>query len=117
MMKYESPEDERPTVADHQGRMGRPRYKHIEFCTNAETVWRKLQEGRWDWLGVKPDGPFVLGSPPAGGFSETERIVKFADDSLVGQHGVMVQEPLGNAQETWCESEAAARRNSVSSSS
>ena len=37
-----------------------PLYQYIEFCRNAETLWHKLQSGRWDWLGRKPDGQFVL---------------------------------------------------------
>lgn len=40
-----------------------PLYQYIEFCRNAQTLWNKLQEGRWDWLGRKPDGQFVLGRP------------------------------------------------------
>jgi hypothetical protein len=40
-----------------------PLYEYIEFCSNAETLWRKLDEGRWDWLGVHPRGQFVLGRP------------------------------------------------------
>ena len=40
-----------------------PLYEHIEFCRNAETLWHKLQSGRWDWLGVHPRGQFVLGTP------------------------------------------------------
>lgn len=40
-----------------------PLYQYIEFCRNTETLWHKLQEGRWDWLGRKPDGQFVLGRP------------------------------------------------------
>jgi hypothetical protein len=40
-----------------------PLYQYIEFCRDAETLWRKLQSGHWDWLGRKPDGQFVLGRP------------------------------------------------------
>ena len=40
-----------------------PVYETISFCTNPETLWRKLEEGRWDWLGVHPKGQYVLGSP------------------------------------------------------
>ena len=40
-----------------------PLYEYIEFCRNPETLWGKLQEGRWDWLGVHPRGQFVLGRP------------------------------------------------------
>ena len=39
-----------------------PLYDKIEFCRDAETLWRKI-ESKWDWLGVKPDGQFVLGYP------------------------------------------------------
>ncbi len=42
---------------------GGPLYRYIEFCRNPETLWGKLQEGRWDWLGVHPKGQFVLGRP------------------------------------------------------
>jgi hypothetical protein len=40
-----------------------PIYRTIEFCRNANTLWGKIESGRWDWLGVHPDGKFVLGSP------------------------------------------------------
>jgi hypothetical protein len=40
-----------------------PVYRNIEFCRNAETLWGKLREGRWDWLGVHPERQFVLGAP------------------------------------------------------
>lgn len=38
------------------------RLRTIEFCRNAKTLWGKIESGRWDWLGVHPDGQFVLGS-------------------------------------------------------
>jgi hypothetical protein len=41
-----------------------PLYERIEVCRDAETLWGKLNSGGWDWLGVKPDGVFVLGGPP-----------------------------------------------------
>lgn len=40
-----------------------PVYEKIEFCRNAKALWGKIQSGRWDWLGVHPDGKFVVGSP------------------------------------------------------
>lgn len=40
-----------------------PLYQNIEFCRSTETLWNKLQSGRWDWLGVHTKGQFVLGSP------------------------------------------------------
>src|SRR5215204_4051057 len=44
----------------------KPVYEKIEFCRNAKTLWGKLQSGRWGWLGVHPNGQFVLGSPRQG---------------------------------------------------
>jgi hypothetical protein len=44
----------------------KPVYEKIEFCRNAKTLWGKIQSGRWDWLGVHPNGQFVLGSPRQG---------------------------------------------------
>jgi hypothetical protein len=70
-----------------------PLYRYIEFCRNAETLWRKLESGRWDWLGRKPDGQFVLGRPRRWqdstvgvltGHPSAERGAK------AGQHGVRV---------------------------
>ncbi len=34
--------------------MATPRYAHIEFCRNEETLFGKLKSGRWEWLGVHP---------------------------------------------------------------
>lgn len=44
-----------------------PVYRNLEFCRNAETLWSKLHEGGWEWLGVHPEGQFVLGSPRRSG--------------------------------------------------
>jgi hypothetical protein len=68
---------------------GGPLYRHIDFCRNAETLWHKLQSDHWDWLGRKPDGQFVLGSPRLSG-----RIIPSVSlkvnrrDVKEGQHGV-----------------------------
>jgi hypothetical protein len=42
-----------------------PVYRKIEFVSDPERLWGKLKGGRWDWLGVHPEGQFVLGSPAA----------------------------------------------------
>ena len=71
---------------------GGPLYQYIEFCRNAETLWNKLQEGRWDWLGRKPDGQFVLGRPrrylesTVGALS----VVGTEPGAKQGRHGVRV---------------------------
>jgi hypothetical protein len=66
-----------------------PLYRNIEFCRSAETLWRKLKSGHWDWLGVHPKGQFVLGSPKVqvsqlGSIST--RLV--SPDAKEGVHGV-----------------------------
>lgn len=40
-----------------------PVYRNIEFVSDFERLWGKMSSGRWDWLGVRKDGQFVLGSP------------------------------------------------------
>lgn len=42
---------------------GQQAYAAIEFCSDAATLWAKIESGHWDWLGVKPRGQFVLGRP------------------------------------------------------
>ena len=42
-----------------------PIYRKIEFCKSPCSLWGKLESGRWDWIGIKPDGNFMLGSPAA----------------------------------------------------
>lgn len=44
---------------------GQQAYAAIEFCSDPEVLWAKIETGHWDWLGVKPDGQFVLGKPSA----------------------------------------------------
>ncbi|GAY07919.1 hypothetical protein [Pseudonocardia sp. N23] len=43
---------------------GQQLYTRIEFVRNAEALWAKIESGRYDWLGVAPEGQYVLGSPP-----------------------------------------------------
>jgi hypothetical protein len=73
-----------------------PVYKHIEFCRNAETLWRKI-ESKWDWLGVHRNGQFVVGYPKLRGRQlgslSTEVTRPGADP---GAHGVRLYVPLGS---------------------
>jgi hypothetical protein len=87
----------------------RPRYKHIEFCRNAETLWGKIRSGRWDWLGVHPDGRFVLGSPPTGRIQDGVGLEVVRGDAEEGRYGVVLHTPGGPAGSTWCESADEAR--------
>lgn len=45
-------------------RPGQQLYGAIEFVRNPEHLFGKIDSGRYDWLGVRPDGQFVVGSPP-----------------------------------------------------
>jgi hypothetical protein len=90
----------------------KPVYEKIEFCRNAETLWGKVQSGRWDWLGVHPDGQFVLGSPRQGkGFTMMVAPEKLNDSATRGEHGVRVRTPLGPPKggATWFRTEQQAR--------
>jgi hypothetical protein len=68
----------------------KPLYRYIEFCRNPETLWHKIESGDWDWLGVHPDGKFVLGRPKRSGGSS----LRAAPTVGSGRHGVFVQGPL-----------------------
>jgi hypothetical protein len=52
----------------YEGRhAGQQRYAVIEFCSSPQTLWKKMESGHWDWLGVvesKGSRRFVLGRPP-----------------------------------------------------
>lgn len=49
---------------------GQQLYRQISYCSNAETLWSKIESGHYDWLGVSPpekqsDKPrFIVGMPP-----------------------------------------------------
>ena len=81
-----------------------PVYLKIEFVSNAERLWGKLQSGRWDWLGVHPSGDFVLGSPPSSRMRDAFGIkVVRADGSR--EHGVRVftyPDHPDLCEEIWC---------------
>jgi hypothetical protein len=90
--------------------MTEPLYRHIEFCRNAETLWGKLQSGTWDWLGVHPDGKFVLGSPAANkGFQIRAAATVVQLPAEEGEHGVVTHTPHGLASAIWCPTEEAAK--------
>lgn len=46
---------------------GQPLYRVIEFCREPKALWDKIESGHWQWLGIRPDGMFVLGRPPRHG--------------------------------------------------
>jgi hypothetical protein len=85
----------------------KPVYEKIEFCRNAEALWGKIESGRWDWLGVHPDGKFVVGSPRQGkGFTMGAAPTIRKGGAKLGEHGVCVRTPLGpGPSKTWCQTE------------
>lgn len=86
-----------------------PVYRHIEFCRDAETLWGKMREGRWDWLGVHPKGQFVLGSPCAARLTDHVALTLTRGGASEGEHGVRVDtEPNGPSSFDWLPTEAAA---------
>lgn len=72
---------------------GEPRYEKIEFCHNAETLWGKIESGRYDWLGVHPKGQFVVGSPPASGLRLGGAVEVLRGGAEKGKHGVRTDVP------------------------
>lgn len=90
-----------------------PIYQHIEFCSDSATLWRKI-ESKWDWLGVKPDGTFVVGYPKrSGGSSLTVKGAQaVADNATIGEHGVRVRVPnSGGSNQHWFPTAARAREH------
>jgi hypothetical protein len=89
-----------------------PIYEKIEFCRNAWTLWGKIQSGRWDWLGIHPDGQFVLGSPrQRKGFTMMAAPEVVMDSANRSEHGVRVSTPLGPPRggASWYRTEQQAR--------
>lgn len=94
---------------------GGPIYQYIEFCRNAETLWHKLQSGRWDWLGRKPDGQFVLGSPRrARSIMSASPTIRRGKAAVEGKHGFRIYGwnglPKAPPSNEWFESAALAKK-------
>lgn len=82
-----------------------PTYRNIEFCSNPETLWGKLREGRWDWLGVHKKSGFVLGSPTRSGVMEAHAGFKVIRADGKASDGVRVMtDPRHEdlVEERWC---------------
>jgi hypothetical protein len=76
-------------------------YQHVEFCSDPGTLWRKV-ESKWDWLGVKPDGTYVVGYPRRGRMGGGGALCVTEENAEKGQHGVRTSVPLAvRAGERW----------------
>jgi hypothetical protein len=88
-----------------------PVYERLSFCDSPDTLWRKLQSGGWDWLGVKPDErTFVLGAPrrPRSGGMAALTVTRAG--AVPGEFGVRVRTPrFAPTSDAWCSSEDEAR--------
>jgi hypothetical protein len=85
---------------------GEPVYSKIEFCRDPKTLWGKIESGRWDWLGVHPEGQFVLGSPPASRITDNAAVQVDRGGAETGEHGIKVHVPRSkNARVEWFASE------------
>jgi hypothetical protein len=75
--------------------MATPMYQTVSFCRDEQTLWRKV-ETHWDFLGVKPDGQFVVGYPRHGeGFTMRAAATVVKAGATKGQHGVRIYVPRG----------------------
>ena len=85
----------------------KPVYEKNEFGRNAEALWGKIESGLWDWLGVHPDGQFVVGSPrQRKGSTARAALTIQRGNAKPGEHGVYVRTPLGpGPSKTWCQTE------------
>ncbi len=43
--------------------LGQQLYPVLEQCRKPEALWAKLATGKYDWLGVRRNGKYVLGRP------------------------------------------------------
>jgi hypothetical protein len=98
-------------------RTGQQKYAVIEYCSNAQTLWAKLESGKWEWLGVKDDGrrhTFVLGRPPRSGILTGSSGGGIREKDSTGEHRVQVETPKPpplkrGGSTTWCATEQRAR--------
>lgn len=89
--------------------MTAPLYRVIEFCSNAETLWKKLDSGHWDWLGVNTRRDYVVGRP-ARNRQRSSALTLVNAGAVPGEHGVRVRAPLSRSAPTWYATAAEAIR-------
>lgn len=82
-------------------RAGQQLYAVLTACKRPQTLWDKLSTGRYDWIGVRANGRFVLGSPRLAGVCAEAPVVHRAPGSD-GAHRVEYRGPLDRGpHEEW----------------
>lgn len=84
-------------------RVGQQLYATIEYCPDAETLWRRVESGHWDWLGVvKRDGRpmYVLGAPSIARSPGTVSTLIARARGTRERGRVVVQTPNGSRSES-----------------
>jgi hypothetical protein len=88
---------------------GQQLYALISHCRRPQKLWKRLATGRYDWLGVRADGRFVLGQPRLAPVHPTAPHVSKAEGAD-GSHRVEYAGPLDKRpSEEWYGSAEEAR--------
>jgi hypothetical protein len=72
---------------------GQQLYALISHCRRPQKLWKMLASGRYDWLGVRADGRFVLGQPRLAPLRRTAPEVSKAEGAD-GSHRIEYAGPL-----------------------
>jgi hypothetical protein len=69
-----------------------PVYQRIDYCSDTRTLWRKLQSGRWDWLGIDKNDNYILGYPKRkSGVTDSLMVEqRHGEDVVLGAHTVRI---------------------------
>ena len=62
--------------ADFEPEAGQQLYALVESCRKPEVLWDKLRTGKYDWLGLRRGGRFVIGRP------RLSAVVAFDDEAV-----------------------------------
>jgi hypothetical protein len=74
--------------------LGEQLYAVLEQCRKPEVLWDKLASGKYDWLGVRRNGKYVLGRPRLSAVPEDFRP---APDDARDRHRIEALAPLQRA--------------------
>ena len=90
-------------------RAGQQLYAVLTQCRRPQALWDKLATGRYDWLGVRSNGRYVLGQPRLTPLTSRDPVLHRAPGAD-GQHRVEYRGPLDRgANQEWYVSQGDAR--------